>query len=44
MPEFDYTELLPLAADDTVYRLLSRDGVKLHSSFCRNFRKSSRTC
>ncbi|HEY7069071.1 MAG TPA: fumarate hydratase, partial [Acidimicrobiales bacterium] len=27
MPEFTYTELLPLGPDETAYRLVSRDGV-----------------
>ena len=27
MPEFMYTELLPLGPDETTYRLVSRDGV-----------------
>jgi fumarate hydratase, class I len=37
MPEFAFTELLPLGRDDTPYRLLTRDGVATTSSFCRNF-------
>ena len=37
MPEFAFTELLPLGQDDTPYRLLTRDGIATTSSFCRNF-------
>jgi fumarate hydratase, class I len=37
MPEFAFTELLPLGQDDTPYRLLTSDGVATTSSFCRNF-------
>ena len=27
MPEFEFTEILPLGADDTTYRLISTEGV-----------------
>src|SRR6202162_3091045 len=37
MPEFSFTELLPLGKDDTDYRLLTVDGVTARSSFGRNF-------
>ncbi len=37
MPEFAYTELLPLAADTTDYRLLSAAGVTTRQSFGREF-------
>jgi fumarate hydratase, class I len=37
MPEFAFTELLPLGQDDTPYRLLTSDGVATTSSFCKNF-------
>ncbi|HYZ56189.1 MAG TPA: fumarate hydratase [Streptosporangiaceae bacterium] len=37
MPEFGYTELLPLGEDDTPYRLLSTEGVTTRQSFGRTF-------
>jgi fumarate hydratase, class I len=37
VPEFTYTDLLPLGPDGTSYRRLTGDGVKHHSSFGRNF-------
>ena len=37
MPEFSYSDLLPLGQDGTNYRRLSSDGVTNHSSFGRNF-------
>jgi fumarate hydratase class I len=37
MPEFGYTELLPLGEDDTPYRLLSTEGVRTRQSFGRTF-------
>jgi fumarate hydratase class I len=37
MPEFGYTELLPLGEDDTPYRLLSTEGVTTGQSFGRTF-------
>ena len=37
MPEFSYTDLLPLGADGTSYRRLTGDGVTSHESFGRKF-------
>ena len=37
MPEFTYTDLLPLGQDGTSYRRLTSDGVTSSSSFGRNF-------
>ena len=37
MPEFTYTDLLPLGADGTSYRKLTGDGLTQHVSFGRNF-------
>jgi fumarate hydratase, class I len=37
VPEFTYTDLLPLGADGTSYRKLAGDGLTRHSSFGRNF-------
>ena len=37
MPEFTYTDLLPLGQDGTSYRRLTSDGVTSRSSFGRNF-------
>ncbi|MGH3179974.1 MAG: fumarate hydratase, partial [Streptosporangiaceae bacterium] len=37
MPEFSYSDLLPLGHDATSYRRLSSDGVTARSSFGRNF-------
>src|SRR6266545_3769511 len=37
MPEFSYSDLLPLGHDATSYQRLSNDGVTAHSSFGRNF-------
>jgi fumarate hydratase, class I len=37
MPEFGYTDLLPLGEDDTSYRLLSTEGISRHEAFGRNF-------
>jgi len=37
VPEFAFTELLPTAPDTTPYRLVSRDGVRNHSSLGRKF-------
>jgi fumarate hydratase, class I len=37
MAEFSFTELLPLAHDDTPYRKISDGGVSRHQSFGRNF-------
>ena len=37
MPEFTYTDLLPLGADGTSYRKLTGDGLTRHASFGRNF-------
>jgi fumarate hydratase class I len=37
MPEFSYTDLLPLGADSTEYRLVTGDGIATRSSFRREF-------
>src|SRR6202162_98038 len=37
MPEFSFTELLPLGKDDTDYRLLTVDGIRTRQSFGKNF-------
>ncbi len=37
MPDFAYSELLPLGHDDTPYRLLTADGVTMRHSFGRQF-------
>jgi fumarate hydratase, class I len=37
MAEFSFTELLPLAHDDTPYRKVSADGASRHLAFGRNF-------
>jgi fumarate hydratase, class I len=37
MPEFSYTDLLPLGADDTTYRLITKDGVTTRQSFGKTF-------
>jgi fumarate hydratase, class I len=37
VPEFTYTDLLPLGEDDTPYRRLTSDGVRNHRSFGRKF-------
>src|ERR1700722_16934543 len=37
VPEFTYTDLLPLGADGTSYRKLTGDGLTRHSAFGRNF-------
>src|SRR5580692_11715385 len=37
MAEFAFTELLPLGADDTEYRLVSGDGVVTHTAFSHRF-------
>src|SRR4249919_438907 len=37
MPEFSYSDLLPLGRDATSYKQLSSDGVTARSSFGRNF-------
>src|SRR5262245_147769 len=37
MPEFSYSDLLPLGEDATSYQRLSSDGVTARSSFGRNF-------
>jgi fumarate hydratase, class I len=37
MPEFFYTELLPLGADTTEYRQLTGDGVSVRQAFGRKF-------
>jgi fumarate hydratase, class I len=37
MPEFAFTELLPLGPDETTYRKIADGGVTSHSSFGRNF-------
>ena len=37
MPEFQYTDLLPLGADATEYRLLSTDGISTQLAFGKEF-------
>ncbi|GAA3125706.1 fumarate hydratase [Planomonospora alba] len=37
MPEFDYTDLLPLGPDETEYRLVSREGVRVVEAAGRRF-------
>ena len=37
MPEFSYTDLLPLGADDTTYRLITGEGVTTRQSFGKTF-------
>jgi fumarate hydratase class I len=37
MPEFGYTDLLPLGPDTTDYRLLTADGITTHRSLGREF-------
>ena len=37
MPEFAYTDLLPLGPDTTDYRLLTADGITTHRSLGREF-------
>ncbi|HXA58625.1 MAG TPA: fumarate hydratase, partial [Streptosporangiaceae bacterium] len=37
MPEFSYTDLLPLGRDDTEYRLLTSDGVSTFEAGGRTF-------
>ena len=37
MPEFHYTDLLPLGPDDTEYRLVTPDGVTARSALGRDF-------
>jgi fumarate hydratase class I len=37
MPEFSFTELLPLGQDDTDYRLLTADGIRTRQSFGKSF-------
>jgi fumarate hydratase, class I len=37
MPDFDYTELLPLGEDSTEYRLLTADGVTTRQALGRTF-------
>jgi fumarate hydratase, class I len=37
MPEFSYTDLLPLGADGTEYRLLTSEGVSTHRALGREF-------
>ncbi len=37
MPEFAYTDLLPLGPDGTDYRLLSTDGITVRQAFGRDF-------
>jgi fumarate hydratase class I len=37
MPEFSYTDLLPLGADTTEYRQLTGDGVSVRQAFGRKF-------
>jgi len=37
MPEFSYTDMLPTAADETEYRLLTTDGISVAKAFGREF-------
>ena len=37
MPEFDYTDLLPLGPDETEYRLISTEGVRVVEAAGRRF-------
>ena len=37
MPEFSYTDLLPLGTDDTEYRLLTGDGITTRKAFGEEF-------
>jgi fumarate hydratase class I len=37
MPEFSYTDMLPTGADDTEYRLLTTDGVRVQQALGRDF-------
>jgi len=37
MPEFSYTDMLPTGADDTDYRLLTRDGISVQRALGREF-------
>ena len=37
MPEFSYTAMLPTGADDTEYRLLTTDGIKVQEAVGREF-------
>ena len=37
MPEFGYSDLLPLGDDDTPYRLLSTEGVRTRQAFGTTF-------
>ncbi len=37
MPEFSYTDMLPTAADDTEYRLLTADGITVQQALGRQF-------
>jgi fumarate hydratase, class I len=37
MPEFSYTDMLPTAADDTEYRLLTTDGISVERALGRDF-------
>ncbi len=37
MPEFSYTDLLPLGTDDTTYRLITEEGVTTRQSFGKTF-------
>jgi fumarate hydratase class I len=37
MPDFSYTDLLPLGPDTTEYRLVSNDGISTRNAFSRKF-------
>ncbi len=37
MPEFSYTDLLPVGPDSTEYRLVSADGISTRQSLGRDF-------
>jgi fumarate hydratase class I len=40
MPEFSYTDLLPVGPDDAEYRLVTADGVSARPSLGRALRSS----
>ena len=44
MPEFAYTDLLPLGPDDTEYRLVTADGVTSAQAFGRDSSRWSPGC
>ena len=42
MPDFGYSDLLPLGADDTTYRLITEDGVATRQALGKTFTRSTR--